>query len=110
MTQKKAKALCLEMWRYLAKHPKVSDKGQLPLETWEKVRDCHDECPLCECFRPILQTNCNGCPLSLAGEECFDRGSAFHRWVCSVTKAVRKEAAERIVSIVEAWEPEGEIS
>jgi hypothetical protein len=44
----------------------------------------------------------------MAGEKCNVDNSAYARWSGSGGadgKDIRKEAAEKIVSIIEAWEP-----
>jgi hypothetical protein len=110
MTQKEAKELTLEMWRYLADNPDFLTKSSLPLYTYARIRGLRNRCPLCELFvggdekRP-----CAFCPLFLAeGLDCTEEGSAYNRWVYAETEAERGKAAERIVEIVSAWEPEEE--
>jgi hypothetical protein len=106
MTQKEAKELTLELWRYLAKHPECYEKRMVPPELYGKVMNLYKRCPLCELFECF----CRKCPLYKSGEGCLEKkGSAYHRWANSYDNYLsRRDAAERIVEIVSAWEPEGE--
>jgi hypothetical protein len=105
MTQKEAKGLTLELWRYLAEHPECWNKEQVPQKLYKKVVCLRAECPLCEIAE---QGKCNQCPLAIAGEGCRKDGSAWDKWseTAPEDKAARKEAAERIVAIVSVWKPE----
>jgi hypothetical protein len=51
---------------------------------------------------------CPLCPLYKAGEGCKSENSPWGRWYTSkiINTTIRKAAANRIVKIVEAWEPE----
>jgi hypothetical protein len=106
VTKIEAKELCLKMWRYLADHPWVVMKNQLPSELWEAVEGMYCHCPLCA----VHSVDCSGCPLSLADENCLDRESVYSRWATSKAcdYETRRESASLIVAIVEAWEPEEE--
>jgi hypothetical protein len=110
MTRGEAKALSLELWRYLEENPEVQLKWNVPPELREKIRYLNHECPLCEVFESycLFKSYCAGCPMFEAGEECFRDGSAFKEWSHSFPWDCerRKKAAHRIVEIVEAWEPE----
>jgi hypothetical protein len=107
MTQKEAKEISLEVWRYLAKHPECFSKDVLPDELWEKIHDLTSECPLCELF--YIDDFCPGCPLDTAGENCLDR-SAYQRWAESALDdtETRRKTATRIVKIISAWKPKEE--
>jgi hypothetical protein len=50
MTQKEAKELTLELWRYLAEHPECYVKSMVPQDIYDKVKTLDSECPLCEVF------------------------------------------------------------
>jgi hypothetical protein len=108
MTQKEAKELSLEVWRYLAEHTEIRDKMFLSKALWEKIRDLRCYCPLCELFR--ADGPCQGCPLDETGENCRIKGSAYRHWDQSDPDdtETRREAATRIVEIISAWEPEEE--
>jgi hypothetical protein len=110
MTQKEAKELTLEMWRYLVEHPEYGDKFYLPRDLYLKIGNLLSQCPLCQLFQAH---SCKGCPLSAADKNCLNGQSAYMKWYTSNTGSMnylsnRKEAAERIVEIVSAWEPEEE--
>jgi hypothetical protein len=109
MTQKEAKELCLELWRYLAEHPECYYKRQVPRGIYDKVRNLKSKCPLCEVFS-IPPTYCVACPLYNANECCLDDGSLWYRWYHTLFYELseRKESAMRIVEIVSAWEPKEE--
>jgi hypothetical protein len=103
MTKQEAKEVSLEVWRYLAEHPEIHSKADLPQELFEKIEPLKYECSLCELFK----SDCRGCPLCEADEACTEYYSAFCRWDSnSAGDMTRKEAALRIVEIVSAWEPE----
>jgi hypothetical protein len=109
VTRKKAKKLCLDLWRYLENSPSVYRKLDVPRKLWDKIRELNAECPLCEMFCEGHH-RCRCCPLSRAGDKCFDRSSAFARWNSSGIDDyyARRDAARRIVLIVEAWDPDQE--
>jgi predicted CoA-binding protein len=107
MTQKEAKELTLELWRYLAEHPECFLKQQVPKDLYNRVRNLTANCPLCKLFS---RKDCIKCPLDKAGENCKIEKSSWTIWVQSPVrnKKMREAAAERIVEIVSAWEPKEE--
>jgi hypothetical protein len=107
MTQKEAKELTLELWRYLAEHPGGETKGEVTGELQAKIQGLRNLCPLCEVFGP---PPCVGCPLVRNGAHCEDWDSPWDIWRRSGfdDSDVRRRAAERLVEIVSAWEPEDE--
>ena len=106
MTKQEAKDLSLEVWRYLAAHPEIVRKADLPKELYQKIMRLHGECPLCHLFITYHRLNCPGCPLSGDDCGCLDTGRAFERWYNSRTIMIRQEAAEEIVRLIEAWDVE----
>ncbi len=103
MTKQEAKELSLEVWRYLAEHPKISRKQNLPKEILNKVRLCIHLCPLCDLFKDNSHYGCSGCPL----ENCQGE-SYYNTWFYAGSdNKKRKENAEKIVEAIEAWKPEG---
>jgi hypothetical protein len=104
MTQKEAKEISLEVWRYLAEHPWIRDKSYLPKDLYEKVKDLQCMCPLCELFHDHFGYECPGCPLSGEGYFCYSPGRPYRRWANTGIKETRGEAAEEIVRLIEAWE------
>jgi hypothetical protein len=105
MTQKEAKELSLELWTYLAEHPECYAKNHVPKELYSEIAELSCQCPLCEMFYGY---DCEGCPLSMAGCCCGLIDSPWIEWIDSAIKETerRKQAAERIVRIISAWEPE----
>jgi hypothetical protein len=106
MTQKEAKELSLELWTYLAAHPECRKKNHVPERLYSKIEMIWAQCPLCEIFND--DDDCEGCPLKIAGCKCDLEGSPWNEWIGSAIKETdkRKQAAERIVQIISAWEPE----
>jgi hypothetical protein len=105
MTQKEAKELSLELWTYLAEHPECYARDRVPDELYSKVKMIEGFCPLCAVFDNCF---CTGCPLKIARCKCIGEDSPWSEWVNSSIKETdrRKQAAERIVQIVSAWDPE----
>ena len=71
MTNQKAKDLTIEVWQYLADHPKIKYKADLPKKLWNKIKFLTCQCPLCE----ITDANCNltdetCCPLFNCNDYC----------------------------------------
>jgi hypothetical protein len=109
MTQKDTKELTIEMWTYLAEHPEIRVKDQMPSYLWDKVRIFIAECPLCALFND-RSANCPGCPLDADGKNCCLDESPFDLWFNSdlEQRDLRARCAQDIVDIVSAWEPEEE--
>jgi hypothetical protein len=106
VTEKKAKELTLEMWRYLAARPNCDSKDDLPQRIFAKVKDLRNMCPLCERFLFSANGYCRLCPLLQAeGATCANDYSSYVQWACAQDDTDRKRFAERIVEIVAAWEP-----
>jgi hypothetical protein len=103
MTGKKAKELSLEVWRYLAEHPEIGCKSELPNYIWREIRNLTGRCPLCELFYGSKNGPCNGCPLD--AQNCMKDDSPFDRWLTTEIEEERQGAALEIVKIIEAWEP-----
>jgi hypothetical protein len=105
MTKKEVKELSLKVWRYLAEHPEITRKQDLPGELYGAIRNLMCECPLCELLLTIYSFGCPRCPLS-EGEDyyCCTPGQPYYRWGKAAFAKERKEAAEEIVRRIEAWE------
>ena len=95
-TPQEAKELSLEVWRYLAEHPDMNSKYQLPTDLFLKIANMECCCPLCELFR-----ECFACPLESCGTD-----SLYDDWNQSDDEAERQAAAQKIVEAIEAWEIE----
>jgi len=99
MTPKEAKELSLKVWEYLAAHPEIKRKTELPRAMYQSIEDCTCGCPLCD----LYYDSCKECPL----QSCTSSYSAFQQWSWSLgTDYTRREAAQRIVDKLKAWEPE----
>ena len=73
-----AKKLSLKIWSWLADHPEVRDKEQLPKKLYNKIIEIEARCPLCELY---LDTDCIDCPLFDDGENCLPDDSLYMKWV-----------------------------
>jgi hypothetical protein len=100
ITKNEAKAIALEVHTYLRDHPEVTDKSEksLPEYIWDKIKDLHNLCPLCEtCFDESLV--CPECPLETCG-----KGSHYRSWTSMKSEAERKEYAQFIINKISTWE------
>ena len=106
MTEEEAKEISLEVWRYLAEHPEIKYKRNLPKELVDKIEEFSCWCPLCELF--CAYDYCPGCPLDDAN--CKNDNSLFDLWEHSPYgeegRAQRAKAAAEIARKIKAWEPE----
>ena len=98
MTAHEAKALSLEVWQYLAEHPEIKYKRDLPKAIFSKIEKLENTCPLCELYYDDY-SGCPECPL----EDCT-YFSLYGRW-CYCSKDERQSAAQAIVNKIKAWEP-----
>jgi len=105
MTKLRAKNLSLKVWKYLAKHPEIPDKLDLPYWLHKQITRKLNECPLCEYFNG----KCRFCPL----KSCDTSSSLFVKWNIAKNNKdyntavlIRRKAAEKIVKKIEAWKVE----
>ena len=95
-----AKELCLDVWEYLAGHPEIEHKSDLPRDLWVRIVHLNSRCPLCEYFR----SQCSRCPLRSCSENV---NTAWRRWNnYSLPKVKRMNAAMEIVKKVRSWDAE----
>jgi hypothetical protein len=107
MTKQEAKELSLEVWRYLADHPEVETKSNLPDEIFYRIKNLLHLCPLCGLFFDP-SSYCPGCPLSGKNYYCDSYGKTYFRWLYQFgwsksAKGKRVKAAREIVSLIEVW-------
>lgn len=50
MTPIEAKALTLEVWTYLAAHPSINCKLDVPEGLFDRIKNLSSLCPLCELY------------------------------------------------------------
>lgn len=106
MTERKAKRVTLRVWKYLAKHPEIASKINLPWWLWWQIRHLRNECPLCSLFVLPSYTCSRKCPLCPAGRVCgCGHDSIYWKWAFAVSLDTRRAAALEIVAIVKAWKP-----
>ena len=100
MTACYAKEISLVVWRYLAAHPEVRYKHDLPPELYSLVKDMALNCPLCEFFLRHADPldPCYHCPLVSCKE-----GSPYLCWARSESCGERASYANMIVASIEAW-------
>ena len=111
MTKQEAKKLTLEMWKEIANDGEIMDKSEISLKLYYKIKYLKFECPLCELFNkkvtPIKDnwsSNCSGCPLKEANNQCFSGGDFYSEWGRSVMDEEERSCnAQGIVNIVENW-------
>jgi hypothetical protein len=96
MTAKEAKKKTLYVWRYLATHPKVKSKRDLPKAMWNELQKYKGMCPLCE----YHNGDCRCCILY----SCKHVDGPYERWRIASTGEERQQAANELVTQVEAWE------
>jgi hypothetical protein len=94
MTLKKAINLSLIIWEYLAEHPEIKNKENLPENIFKKIHHLFGYCPLCELFL-FKEIPCSDCPLGNCGDN-----SLFTKWQDSKTKKDRKIYAYEIVNAI----------
>jgi hypothetical protein len=103
MTAKEAKEKTLYFWRYIAAHPEIKSKADLPMGLWEEIEKYEGCCPLCAYTRDIREdfsrSECSYCILGNCGT-----GSIYSRWYNAKTNEERQQAANELVAKVEAWE------
>ena len=97
LTKKEAKDLAIETWEYIRDHvDSIVDKTDLPPVYFNRIAHMEAYCPLCE----IFSVDCDGCPL----ENCHEPDMPYPRWALGTTWQEREQAAQDIVSAIEAWE------
>jgi hypothetical protein len=107
-----AKERALVVWEYLANHPEIKVKYQLPEELFNLIHFDVAYCPLCTLFLDDSDWICPGCPLDRADNNC--RSLSKNDWMIwsnneyakfgEYSNEERLEAAERILTIIEQWD------
>ena len=98
MTKREAKRRSLKVWKYLAAHPEIGKKEDLPSELWMLIKDDISLCPLCSLF---LKHDCIGCPINNNWTNCcYSYSSAFKGWIENRNRA---ENAQKIVDLIKEW-------
>jgi hypothetical protein len=108
MTLKEAIVLSLEVWRYLAAHPEITDKHDLPKKLFGKIKNMEGKCPLCEYNFREGKEKCYTCPLFFEKEgkyiNCDSTLHPYWEWAYARldNEETRKEGATAIVKLLEA--------
>jgi len=107
MTEEKALKLTIDVWHYLATHPELTKKTDLPPNLWNKLMGLTSTCPLCSFYqRYSWGENCKRCPLvNILGfsddfrGDCMLKGGFYIAWKASSFDnfRVRRDFAEAIV-------------
>jgi hypothetical protein len=94
MTKRKAFELTIEIWAYLAEHPEINDKADLPEELYKEIKRLTCRCPLCAYYK----MSCGRCILpSIDWGKCL----LFSKWQRATSKRDRSRAARKIVTITQ---------
>jgi hypothetical protein len=113
MTKPEAKALMIEFWGYMAKHPECERKENVPPDLYDKIKNCFNLCPLCEVFVLNDGPGCTSCILFKAGAGCYSGESLYETWHRAPSgeagNAIRAASAKSIAGISEAWNTEKEL-
>ena len=104
MTPQEAKELSIKIWTYIAEHPEIKQKWELPNDLYDEIALITWQCPLCKIYtyeRSDTGISCRKkCPLY----RCPSVGSAYIRWHTGVDEIIRREAALEILDKLKAWE------
>lgn len=122
---KKAKKLTIKVWEWFRDNPDAEYKAELPMRLFNQVKDYLNDCPLCGLFYDddLLKeewetTNCTGCPLKDAEQQCDSEGeNYFTSWASAgmpgefqeEANKTRQKAAAGIVDVVKCWRIEEKI-
>lgn len=105
LSRKKAIALCIELWEWLAKTGKKKEDWP----NWEKYGDIQDDCWFCEYATQRRQVNkndgsiCIYCPYyKKIGIKCFY--SLFDDWDYAKTPLARKKYAKLFLEQIKSIE------
>jgi hypothetical protein len=102
MTAKEAKEKTLYFWRYIAAHPEIEKKLDLPEEMYQELMEYDNKCPLCSYADSIRRDYTNRCSYCVLETCCF--GSVYSNWTDAKTNEERQQHANELVAKVEAWE------
>ena len=100
LTKKKAKKICLEVWKWLRDNPDIGDKADLPEKIYSKISGLDCYCPLCVLYR---LPDCNQCFLKKV-RSGVGNCDYFYKWNNAKTSKTRKKYAGIIVEKVKAWQ------
>jgi hypothetical protein len=102
MTAKETKEKHLYFWRYIAVHPEIKSKSDLPDEMQRELSKYAYRCPLCEYHSNCCSADGRMCVLFY----CNAGDGLYARWRYAKTNEERQQAANELVARVEAWEVE----
>lgn len=95
MKKKEAKKLTIKVWTYLAKHPEIRRKPDLPKDLFLELKNLRCHCPLCE----SLRFECSRCPL----KNCTSTGDVYDSWERALCDKDRTKYAKIIVKKTKRW-------
>lgn len=120
MTEKEARDISIEVWQYLADHPEIEYKQDIPERLWNKISGIRNNCALCKLYIPddfdedgyLNEVSCKDCVLCKVGHQCLKTNSYYNVWSISLLgdkgKQDRVLGAQGIVDILKKWHPENE--
>jgi len=115
LTKAKAKKISVEVWTYLAEHPEIFMKSDLPKKLYNQIENHLHRCPLCELFKEKetagyeieYKKNCKHCPLWNCSQAFYAaRGCAcrdYLNWENGLTCRTRAKYAAIIRDKIKEW-------
>lgn len=92
------KADAILLWTFLAEHPDIRDKENLPKAIEARVERYKFKCPLCQLF---INRNCHGCPLSNGRQYgCEQPEAEYFQW----HDGSGVNPAAEVLRDIEAWQ------
>jgi hypothetical protein len=123
LTYKIAVIKSIRVWQYLYDHPEIYTKELLPEKLYATIENYRSKCPLCEFFNDrSTHVNYRGeysfdgcnmykdgkpvivCPLCKQvgyGYACYSFGHPYRLWQCALNASDRKEAAKKILAMLQ---------
>lgn len=96
-TEQEAKEITIEVFSYLADHPEIEAKSDLPNRLFKKLAVSKYLCRLCDIY---TDDDCKKCPLETKIGTC----GYYCDFILAKTPEERTAAANKIVELVKAWE------
>jgi len=102
LTEVKAKKLAIKLWAYLHDHPYIREERYVSWGLHKKIRHLINGNPLCSIF---YERGCKRCPLFTNGKaSCLNEGNLYCDWLMATDSIQRRQAAAKIVELIEKWE------
>lgn len=102
MTKRRAKAIGIEVWDYLAKHGEIDSKHDLPKKIFNKIKKLQDCCSLCQ-YHKERNELCRSCILAKSDNMDYHFCGYYYYWAYSRTWEDRVKYAAIIRDKIKAW-------